>query len=153
MTYSEFNKVYKSNIENGRTTSLKLNDKYWTYLLLLFQEGFDMTAEERNEWVSMLCDEYYGEVGYYPPERMLSCMADLLLYDSLKDRASHKVLYDEYVILSANQLKRRYAKEFSMVADSIEFFHAQETYNFPSKRKTQDAPEGNFDYAHKYQRV
>lgn len=67
----------------------------------------DTSPEYRLEAVNELIEGYYAEIGEYPSENLLTKLADVLLTDILSDANPAKHRYNEYSILSEDQLVRK----------------------------------------------
>jgi len=67
----------------------------------------ETTPEYRDEAVNELIEGYYAEIGEYPSEQLLTKLADVLLTEELRDPNHSKHRYNEYSILSEDQLARK----------------------------------------------
>ncbi|MBO2536296.1 hypothetical protein [Rummeliibacillus suwonensis] len=71
----------------------------------------DVPVEQKNEQVTQLVNEYFEIVGKYPYKTQLSNLATWILQDGKID--PHKVMHEEYPVLSKDQIKLRWRREFS----------------------------------------
>ncbi|MGH1326197.1 hypothetical protein [Bacillus pretiosus] len=90
----------------------------------------DVRAKE----IKSLTDAYVEAVGERPEPKQLERLADLLLYEELRDTHPDKMTLAEYPIMSDHQLSRRHSVEVSMkVAE--EYGVDRRNYKPPVRRK------------------
>lgn len=90
----------------------------------------DVRAKE----IKSLTDVYVASVGQRPEPKQLERLADLLLYEELRDTHPDKMAREEYPIMSDHQLSRRHSGEVAMkVAE--EYGVDRRNYKPPVRRK------------------
>jgi hypothetical protein len=67
----------------------------------------ELPREVRLIRIEELTETYFAKTGELPDAKALERLADLCLYEELTDPNEHKVMHNEYPILSETQIARR----------------------------------------------
>lgn len=122
----DINADYKTQFEtyvNALITSIRESDS-----------GAISNRDVRAKEIKSLTDAFVGVVGERPEPKQLERLADLLLYEELRDTHPDKMTREEYPIMSDHQLSRRHSGEVSMkVAE--EYGVDRRNYKPPVRRK------------------
>jgi hypothetical protein len=99
-----------------------------------------LTVDEKNEMVDKLCESYVEQTGTKPDSYQLSLLANWILEDDIKNKATNKVRTVEYNFHSHRQSIRRNRKEVITQDDTMDFLHSKYHKRLDSvfKKKTQD---------------
>ena len=91
--------------------------------------------EVRNQQVTALIEYFWKVTGRKPKSYQLELLADYILADTLRDKATHKVKQTEYPVLSFTQLKLRNRRERRVGDDNLDFIKTKEVDNNPNSFK------------------
>jgi len=91
--------------------------------------------EIRNQQVNALIEYFWKMTGRKPKSYQLELLADYILADTLRDKATHKVKQTEYPVLSFTQMKLRNRRERRVGDDNLDFIKTKEVDNNPNSFK------------------
>ena len=94
----------------------------------------DKTTEEIIAITDKVCEEYVMHFNRKPDAYQLTLLASLVMKDDISNPAPNKVQKEAYPFHSEAQRKRRKRKEFSTMAETLEFI------NFKSKANLSTSP-------------
>lgn len=78
----------------------------------------EFPRELRIEKIEQITEDYYRLAGEMPDSVALERLSDLILHEELTDPDEHKVLHNEYPILSETQIARRQEGKHSRKTDN-----------------------------------
>ncbi|MGF9741621.1 hypothetical protein ABEX38_30085 [Priestia megaterium] len=89
----------------------------------------------RKQQIEYLIEYFWKVTGRKPKSYQLERMADYILADTLRDKATHKVKQTEYPVLSFTQMKLRNRRERRVGDENLDFIKVKEVDNNPNSFK------------------
>lgn len=90
-------------------------------------------VEERKHVIEMITETYFDVIGEYPKPHVLNMLGDYMLIHYIKDISKSK--FEPHAFHTKHQTKRRMAKEFSTMAERMDYLNSKRNLNMASLHK------------------